>query len=64
LQDGGKVLSGSKGKNVAPFQDTEDSVGGYMLIRAKTLSEAAKIAKGCPIFNNGGSVELRAIHQM
>jgi len=64
LQDGGKVLSGPKGKNVAQFCDTPDSIGGYLLIKAKSAAEATKIAKGCPIFNNGGTVELRPIHQM
>ena len=64
LEDGGKVLSGPKGKKVASFRDSRDSIGGYLLIKAKNLAEATKIAKGCPIFNNGGTVELRPIHQM
>jgi hypothetical protein len=64
LQDGGKVLSGRKGAKVAVYRDTRDSIGGYLLIKAKGLGEATKIAKGCPIFNNGGTVELRAIHEM
>ncbi|HUL51278.1 MAG TPA: YciI family protein [Candidatus Nitrosotalea sp.] len=64
LQDGGKALSGAKGRNVEAFRDTPDSIGGYLLIKAKNLSEATKIAKGCPIFNNGGTVELRSIQQI
>jgi hypothetical protein len=64
LQDTGKVLSGSKGKKVAPFRDTPDSIGGYILIQAGNLTEATSIAKGCPIFNNGGTVELRPIQRM
>ena len=64
LQDGGRSLSGPKGKNVATLSDTPDAIGGYLLIKAKTLAEATKIAKGCPIFNNGGTAELRAIQQM
>ena len=64
LEDGGKVLSGPKGAKVAPFRDSPDAIGGYLLIKAKNLAAATKIAKGCPIFNNGGTVELRAIHQM
>ena len=64
LRDGGKSLSGLKGKNTAALTDTAESVGGYMVIKAKGLAEATKIAKGCPIFNNGGKVELRAIQQM
>lgn len=64
LQDGGKLLSGSKGKKVVPLKETPDSVGGYLLIKASSIGEATKISKGCPIFNNGGTVELRAIQQM
>jgi len=64
LQDGGKLLSGPKGKNVVPFSDTPDSIGGYLLIKAKSQADATKIAKGCPIFNNGGTVELRPIQPM
>ena len=64
LQDGGKSLSGPKGKNVVNLKDNAKSVGGYMLIRAKGLPEATRIAKACPIFKNGGTVELRTIQQM
>jgi hypothetical protein len=64
LEDGGKILSGAKGKNVKAFIDDEDAVGGFLLIKAKSLSEATAIAKGCPIFNNGGTVELRRVEQM
>lgn len=64
LQDGGKMLSGPKGKTVAPYQDTPESIGGYLLIKASGLAEATKLAKGCPIFDHGGTVELRAIQQM
>jgi hypothetical protein len=64
LQDAGRLLSGARGKNVAPFSDTPDSIGGYLLIKAKSQAEATKIAKGCPIFNNGGTVELRPVQRM
>ena len=64
LEDGGKLLSGAKGRKVVPLRDPPDLIGGYLIIKAKNLAEAAKIAKGCPIFNNGGSVELRSIEKM
>jgi hypothetical protein len=64
LEDGGKMLSGPKGKNVAPFNDDKDTIGGFMLIKANSQAEASKIAKACPIFNNGGTVELRQTAQM
>ena len=64
LDDGGKVLSGRKGQEVRPFAETQESVGGYLLVHARNLSQAAKIAQGCPIFERGGSVEVRPIVPM
>ena len=64
LEDGGKTLSGMKGKNVAAFDDDKDTIGGFMVITAKDLADATRIAKGCPIFNNGGTVELRQAAEM
>lgn len=65
LEDGGKVLKG-KQKTVTdgPFAETKDIVGGYSLISAKDLAQAVELAKGCPIFDGGGSVEVRPIHNM
>ncbi len=64
LEDGGKILAGTKGKNVTVFKDDKNTVGGYLVISAKNLAEAAMIAKGCPILNNGGTVELRQAAEM
>ena len=64
LGESGKVLSGAKGKDVKVFRDDKDAVGGFLLISAKSLADATAIAKGCPIFNNGGTVELRPVEKM
>lgn len=64
LQDGGKLLAGAKGEKVTPLRITRDTIGGYMMIKASNLTEATKISKGCPIFHNGGTVELRPIEPM
>ncbi len=64
LEDGGKILAGMKGKEVSSFEDNKDTIGGFMVIHAKSIAEATKIAKGCPIFNNGGTVELRQAAEM
>jgi len=34
------------------------------IIRVKDLMEAAKIARGCPILDDGGTVEVRPIRPM
>jgi hypothetical protein len=64
LEEAGKVLSGRKGRNVAGFVEAQDSVGGYLLIQARNLAEATKIARECPILENGGTVEVRPILPM
>ena len=64
LEGGGKVVSGTR-KLVTdgPFAEKE-VVSGYLIISAKNLEDAAEISKGCPIFAEGGSVEVRAIRSM
>jgi hypothetical protein len=65
LEDGGKVVKG-KAKTVTdgPYAETKDVIGGYTLVEAKDLAEAAEISKGCPIFDIDGVVEVRPIMQM
>jgi hypothetical protein len=61
----GKVVRG-KQKTVTdgPYAESKDIVGGYTLIQAKDLSEAAELSKGCPIFESGGLVEVRPVMEM
>ena len=62
LEGTGKVVKGKqKDVNDGPYAEAKDVVGGYMLIEAKDLQHAAELAKGCPILEVGGSVEVRPI---
>jgi hypothetical protein len=62
LQATGKVVNGNKKVVMdGPFAETKDVVGGFTLIEARDLEEAAEISKGCPILDVGGSVEVRPI---
>ncbi len=71
LKDWGAPLQ-REGRRVAaggvitdgPFTEGKEVVGGYSIIKAKDLDEAAMIAKGCPTFDTGGSVEVRAVAPM
>ncbi|MBO9729894.1 MAG: transcription initiation protein [Chitinophaga sp.] len=64
LQAGGKVIRGAKKQVVdGPYAEAKDVVGGYSIILASDLEEAVKFSLGCPIFEDGGSVEVRAIGQ-
>jgi hypothetical protein len=42
----------------------EQIVAGYMIIEAQDLERALELAKGCPILEAGGSVEVRPIPGM
>jgi hypothetical protein len=65
LEPTGKIVSG-KQKTVTdgPFAEAKDLVGGYTIVEAKDISEAAEISKGCPIFDRNGFVEIRPVMQM
>ena len=60
-----KVLTG-KGKTVTdgPYAEAKDRVGGYLVVDAKDLNHATELARGCPIFDNDGTVEVRTIMKM
>ena len=59
-----KILRGPQGVPASdgPFVEAKEIVGGYMLIAAKSFAEASEIAKGCPGFENGWSVEIRQLY--
>ncbi len=58
--DGGNPCGPSK--TVASNGSVRDGggagIGGYSVIKANSLDEAAKLAKGCPVLAGGGSVEV------
>ena len=63
---------GNEGKTVkpgnvitdGPYVEIKESVGGYIVVRAESVEEAAELAKGCPILTVGGNVEVRPIVEM
>lgn len=71
LKDWGAPLT-QKGKHVAaggvitdgPFAEGKEVIGGFSIIKAKDLADAAQIAKSCPTFETGGSVEVRQVAPM
>lgn len=62
LEGEGKVVRGKqKAINDGPYAEAKDVVGGYSVVQACDLDAAAELAKGCPILEVGGSVEIRPI---
>lgn len=62
LQRSGKLV----GKTVTdgPFAEAKDVIGGYTLIKARDVGEAADLAKGCPVIEAGGQVEVRPVMKL
>jgi hypothetical protein len=45
-----------------PFGEIKETIGGYIIVQADTVDEAAEFAKGCPVLQGeGNSVEVRKI---
>ena len=67
LVDGGNPTGPSK--TIAANGKVSDGGGvnpstGYSILEAKSLDEAVKLSKGCPIFISGGSVEVSELMPM
>jgi hypothetical protein len=65
LDGGGKLVHGKR-KTVTdgPFAEAKDLIGGFTLIEARDLDQAVELAKGCPIFEFEGGVEVRPIRKL
>ena len=62
LEHTGRVVRGKQHTVTdGPFAEAKDIVGGFTIIEARDLDQAAELSKGCPILEAGGSVEVRPI---
>lgn len=64
LESSGKVVKPGKMVTDGPYVELKEAIGGYTIVRAASLEEAAELAKGCPILQIGGNVEVRTIIAM
>ena len=62
LDPAGRVVRGvERVVTDGPFVEVKDLVLGFFVIRAKDLDDAVAIARGCPMLDGEGSVEIRPI---
>jgi hypothetical protein len=61
LKPEGRIVNAKKVVTDGPFVELKEVVGGYSIVRADTVDAATELAKGCPIFLRGGSVEVRPL---
>ncbi|MBV4358953.1 YciI family protein [Pinibacter aurantiacus] len=61
LASDGRVVKSDKIVTDGPYVEIKEAVGGYIVVKANDLDEAAELAKGCPVLNIGGNVEVRGL---
>ncbi|HEY4307678.1 MAG TPA: YciI family protein [Gemmatimonadaceae bacterium] len=63
--EGRTVKGGTRAIVDGPFAEAKDVIGGYSIIIADSVVQAAELAKGCPALDDpDGSVEVRTIAAM
>jgi hypothetical protein len=61
LKTEGRVVNAKKVVTDGPFVEAKEIIGGFSITQADSIEAAAELAKGCPIFLRGGSVEVRPL---
>jgi hypothetical protein len=63
LDPGGRCVHGTAKTVTEGALGGEQLLGGYFVITASSLTEATDLAKGCPMLDHGGTVEVRPFLQ-
>ena len=59
---GGRMLRGREmALDDAPYNETRDMLTGTLVVLGTDLDEVTELARGCPVFDFNGSVEIRPI---
>jgi hypothetical protein len=64
LSSTGKVVRPNNVITDGPYAEVKELIGGYTIVKANSIEEAAELASGCPILSIGGNVEVREISVM
>jgi hypothetical protein len=64
LTSDGRVVKSDTRITNGPFVEMKESIGGYIIVRAESIDEAAELSKDCPILKVNGNVEVRPIVPM
>lgn len=57
-----RVIRSNKVVTNGPFGEIKETIGGFIIVKAKSVDEAVEFAKGCPVLQGeGNSMEVRKI---
>ena len=58
---GGKLVTSATSVTDGPYTEGKEVVGGYFIINAASIEDAAEICKDYPDFEYGGQVQVRKV---
>jgi hypothetical protein len=61
LEAAGQCVRGAQKIVAEGAFGSDHLMGGYFIVSASSLEQATELAKGCPVLQNGGTVEVRPI---
>ena len=61
LHPTGRTVQADQSITDGPYAESKEMVGGYSIIQADDYDQACELAKGCPIYETGGCVEVREV---
>jgi hypothetical protein len=64
LASEGRVVKSDRLVTNGPYVEIKEAIGGYIIVKADSIDEAAELSKDCPVLNIGGNVEVRMIVPM
>ena len=58
---GGRTVHNDRTTTDGPFAESKEIIGGYSIVEARDIDHATELAQGCPVFNEGGCLEIREL---
>ncbi len=59
-----RVRNGKVSTTDGPFAETKEHLGGFILIEARDLNDALRIAEGIPLARLGATIEVRPVFEI
>ncbi|HHG85485.1 MAG TPA: transcription initiation protein [Bacteroidetes bacterium] len=64
LHTNGKTLHANGVVTDGPYAEIKEIVGGYLIAKTDTIEDATLLAEGCPVLEQGGTVEVRDVMEL
>jgi hypothetical protein len=64
LEDEARTVQPDRTVRDGPFAETKEMIAGYIMERVASIDDAVEHARGCPILDGGGYVEVRPLKEI